>query len=340
MVKKCFGILMILGQFLFAADQISWNDLQKNIDSWTTGPVSLIMTTEEKNVWKKLKTPEDKMQFIKIFWARRDPILRTRENEFKEEFYTRVDYANQNFAEGSVPGWKSARGQVYIIFGPPSRISPQSGPGSSKIAYLWVYDQRLPKPLPSNEALLFVFRDFKYVLNPPNPQPGDAIGEQQRAADSNFRYQDIPSAVQQAFVEMATKDVMDPDKNYTSLLASVSSTEKFGISEIQFDVKIEPSHPPKVTVSILPKDAPTYDDGQKVFAELSYHQELKSGDKVVASNDQVMSYSWDEKDFADLQSIDQTLNALDAPAGKYDLYVTVGDRISNISETHKVEITY
>lgn len=339
-MKKWMVAVLLVTKIVFAANEVSWKDLQKNIDSWASGPVSLIMTDEEKNVWKRLKTPEEKMQFIKIFWARRDPILRTRENEFKVEFYKRVDYANENYAEGSNPGWKSARGQVYIVFGPPSRIDTQSVPGSSRPAQLWVYDQLLPRSIPANEAMLFVYRDFKYVLAPPNPQPGDTIGEQQRAIDSNFRYQDIPSAVQQAFAEVSTKNVIDPEKNYKNLTASVTSTEKFGISAIQFDVKIDPSNPAKVTVTILPENAPVYDDGQKVFAELFFKQELKKGDQLIAANEHVASYSWDEKSYAELKSIELDLPPLKAPSGTYDLYVTVGDRISNVSETRKVSVTY
>jgi GWxTD domain-containing protein len=340
MIKKLIALLLLTVSFVFAAEQISWKDLQKNIDSWPKGPVSLIMTGDEKEVWKKLKTPEEKMEFIKIFWARRDPILRTRENEFKEEFYNRVDYANKNFEERSTPGWKTARGQVYIAFGPPSRIDQQTYPGSAKAAQLWVYDKQLPRSIPANEAMLFVYRDFKYVLAPPNPQPGDTIGQQQQEIDSNFRYQDIPSAVQQAFADVAKTEVIDPDKNYKNLLASVTSTEKFGVSEIQFELKTDSSHPPKVSVSILPENVPYYDDGQKVFAELTYKQELKMGDKVVASNEHVVSYSWDQKTFADLKVIDQPLPTLNAPAGTYELSVTVGDKISGVSETRKIGVTY
>jgi hypothetical protein len=87
------AIILLCGCLLYADTQISWKELQNNMDSWIQGPVSLIVTAEEKDFWGKLKSPEEKMQFIKIFWARRDPILRTRENEFKEEFFKRVDYA-------------------------------------------------------------------------------------------------------------------------------------------------------------------------------------------------------------------------------------------------------
>jgi len=296
----------------------------------------LIVTADEKSVWGKLKTPEEKMQFIKIFWARRDPILRTRENEFKEEFFKRVDYANQNFAERENPGWKTARGQVYVMFGPPSRIDHQTVEESSRPALLWVYDKLGSKRIPANEAMMFIWRDFKYVLAPPNPDPGDRIGQQQAAIDSSFRYQSIPSLVLQAFADVSTANVIDEKKNYESLVFSVRSTEKFGIASIDFNTQILPTQPPQLQVSIPAATAPVYDSGNQVFAEFYFTQELKQGDKVVVRNEYGQSFTWSPEAFGKLNEISVQLPALDAPAGQYILLITVQDRISGVSETKKV----
>ena len=82
MIKKLAFLLMLAFALPVLAQQqtnVTWADLQKNIDSWLDGPTGLLLTPQEKDVFKKLKSPEEKMQFIKIFWQRRDPILRTRE---------------------------------------------------------------------------------------------------------------------------------------------------------------------------------------------------------------------------------------------------------------------
>lgn len=341
MIKKLAVLLMLAFAFpVFAQQQtnVTWADLQKNIDSWLDGPTGLLVTPQERDVFKRLKSPEEKMQFIKIFWQRRDPILRTRENEFKDEFYKRVDYANKNFEETGTPGWKTARGQTHILFGPPGRIDTQSVEGSSRPAQLWVYDKRPSKELPPNESLMFVYRDFKYVLAPPNAQPGDTIGEEQRKIDAGFRYQNIPSQVARAFVDVRNTDVIDDSKNYDSLLYSVKSTEKFQITEIPFDARINDHNQPEI---ILKKeDAPIYDAGDRMFGELYIKQELKQGDKVVASNDFSSSYSWSYGEFANLQNIIVPLKNLEAPAGKYDLTVTVQDRISMVSESKTIPVTY
>jgi GWxTD domain-containing protein len=338
MIKKILFVLMIGSAVALAAtQQITWEDLRKNIDSWINGPVSLIATAQEKDTFKKLKTPEEKMQFIKIFWARRDPILRTYENEYKEEFNQRVDYANEHFAESGTPGWQSARGQVYILFGPPSREDKRTVEESNRPALLWVYDKVKSNAIPRNEALMFVWRDIKYVLVPPNADPGDYFGEQQRQMDSTFRYQTIPGAVEQAFADVRKADIIDESKDYKSLLFSVNSTEKFGIAGINFD--IHPSQGGQVEIAIAKDNAPVYDAGNTKFAELYFKLELKQGDHVVATNESTKTFNWNPADFDTLKEISVTLPALKAPAGEYEVSVTVQDRISNVSETRKIAVT-
>ncbi len=339
-INKVFVTFLILAGFAIADTPVSWQDLKSNIDSWLKGPVSLLLTDQEKDVYKKLQTPEEKMQFIKIFWARRDPILRTRENEFKEEFYRRVEYADQNYAEGQTPGWSTARGQVYVLFGPPSREEKRSVADSSRPALLWVYDKIPSSAIPKNEALMFEFHDLKYVLLPPNPDPGDYFAEQQREMDSSFRYQTIPSLVQTAFVDTAKANVIDEEKDYKELLTSVTSTEKFGVAQIRFDVRIEPGNPPRVQAVISAEDAPVYDDGVKVFAEFYFRQQLKKGETIVSQNEHTASFSWDAKTYSEMKEISVELPALQAPAGQYELSVLVQDRISNVSEERKFPVQY
>ncbi|GAB4236206.1 MAG: hypothetical protein Kow00109_09650 [Acidobacteriota bacterium] len=88
---------------------------------WLDEDVVYIITPEERQVFEKLTTPEEKEQFIEQFWRRRDPDLTTPVNEFKEEHYRRLAYVNERFKSG-VPGWKTDRGRIYIIHGPPDEI--------------------------------------------------------------------------------------------------------------------------------------------------------------------------------------------------------------------------
>lgn len=338
-MRKLFVLFLLSTNILVADTQLTWQDLQKNVDSWIEGPVSLLLTDQEKSVYKKLSSPEDKMQFIRIFWSRRDPILRTRENEFKQDFYTRVDAANEKFAEGKTPGWKTARGQVYILFGPPSREEKRAVPESSRPAILWIYDRIGSSHIPANEALVFVYRDIKYVLLPPSAEAGDVVGEQARGLEmSTLGYQTIPSAVQQAFVDVAEKDVIDENNDYKNLLGSVTATEKFGMAGIEFDA-VKAQEDPLQYKLILPKEsAVVYDAGTKLFLEISVDQELKMGTTVVASNRQTISREWDQQAFTSLTAIEIPLPALDAAAGKGELTITVHDSVSGISEARKVSL--
>ena len=93
---------------------------QDYFKKWLEETVVYIIAPEEKEVFEKLATPEEKDAFVEQFWHRRDPDPKTAANEFKEEHYRRIAYANDNFKSG-LAGWKSDRGRIYIIHGPPDQ---------------------------------------------------------------------------------------------------------------------------------------------------------------------------------------------------------------------------
>src|SRR5947207_1416635 len=96
---------------------------------WLDEDVSYIITNEERSAFKALKTDEEREQFIEQFWLRRDPTPDTVDNEFKEEHYARIAYANERFASG-IPGWKTDRGRIYIIWGKPDEIESHPSGGT------------------------------------------------------------------------------------------------------------------------------------------------------------------------------------------------------------------
>src|SRR5438093_5034413 len=96
---------------------------------WLDEDVSYIITNEERTAFKALKTDEEREQFIEQFWLRRDPTPDTIENEFKEEHYSRIAYANERFAPGK-PGWKTDRGRIYILYGKPDEIESHPSGGT------------------------------------------------------------------------------------------------------------------------------------------------------------------------------------------------------------------
>ena len=93
---------------------------------WVDQDVVYIITDDERNIFKSLLTPDEKDQFIEQFWMRRDSDLTTVTNEYREEHYRRIAYANANFGTG-IPGWKTDRGRIYIMFGEPAEKQYYAG---------------------------------------------------------------------------------------------------------------------------------------------------------------------------------------------------------------------
>ena len=94
---------------------------------WLTQDVAYIISDQERAAFRQLATDEEREHFIEQFWLRRDPTPGTLANEFKEEHYRRIAYANQRFTTGSgLAGWKTDRGRIYITYGPPDEIESHS----------------------------------------------------------------------------------------------------------------------------------------------------------------------------------------------------------------------
>lgn len=104
-------------------------ELSKPYKKWLDEDVVYIITDEERAAFKQLSNDEERDNFIEAFWQRRDPTPDTEENEFKEEHYQRIAYANEHFAAG-VPGWKTDRGRTYIVFGKPDEIESHPSGGT------------------------------------------------------------------------------------------------------------------------------------------------------------------------------------------------------------------
>ena len=116
-------------------------ELKKAYKDWLEKDVVYIITDDERKAFKKLQSDDERENFIAEFWRRRDPDPDTDENEFKEEYYERVAYANEHFASG-IPGWKTDRGRIWIMYGKPDERethpmggsydrSPNEGGGST-----------------------------------------------------------------------------------------------------------------------------------------------------------------------------------------------------------------
>ncbi len=92
-------------------------ELKGPYKTWLNQEVPYIISDEERKAFMSLSNDEEREAFIENFWLRRNPNPDSPENEFREEHYRRIQYANDHFAAGK-PGWKTDRGRIYIMWGP------------------------------------------------------------------------------------------------------------------------------------------------------------------------------------------------------------------------------
>src|SRR5579884_1126748 len=126
-------------------------ELETPWKKWLNEDVVYIITDEERKAFSRLQTDEEREQFVENFWLRRDPTPDTEENEYKEEHYRRIAYANEHYASG-IPGWKTDRGRIYITFGPPDEIESHPSGGS--------YER--PMEEGGGETSTYPFEDWRY----------------------------------------------------------------------------------------------------------------------------------------------------------------------------------
>jgi GWxTD domain-containing protein len=121
-------------------------ELDSTYRQWLQEDVTYIISPDERNAFLQLDTNEEREQFIEQFWLRRSSNPDLPDNDFKEEHYRRIAYANEHYASG-IPGWKTDRGRMYIMWGPADEVNshptggtydrPMSEGGGSTTTYPW-----------------------------------------------------------------------------------------------------------------------------------------------------------------------------------------------------------
>ncbi|MCC6586822.1 MAG: GWxTD domain-containing protein [Bryobacterales bacterium] len=143
-------------------------------EKWLNEDVAYIIKLDERKAFTRLRTDEERDRFIEQFWQRRDPTPGAAPNEFKEEHYRRIGYANKRFGTQSRAGWTTDRGRMYITYGPPDEIESHPRDGFEK----WLYHEMRGL----GERVVFSFHDPDKTgeyrmsgppkpLHPPKPIP-------------------------------------------------------------------------------------------------------------------------------------------------------------------------
>jgi len=138
MIKVIFLFLVLLGAISCASYK-----LEKSLDPESKEFLSkarYTITPEERKTFLQLPASE-RAKFIVDFWKRRDPYPETPINEFREEYFRRIEQANRLFSEGGTPGWLSDRGRIWITLGPPDNREtyPRGQSLYSKPVEIWYY---------------------------------------------------------------------------------------------------------------------------------------------------------------------------------------------------------
>ena len=128
-IRRLRPALLLAGVVTVAAACASTRGL-KELDPKSRDFISKVrytITSEERRAFLALGS-EARKPFIEDFWRRRDPTPATPENEYRTDYYARIERANRLFSGGGSPGWLQDRGRVYITLGPPdSRVTYPRG---------------------------------------------------------------------------------------------------------------------------------------------------------------------------------------------------------------------
>jgi GWxTD domain-containing protein len=127
-----------LAYFVSSAQLAPAQDRNSPYFRWMDEEVRWIATDYDRVTFTLLRTDEERQKFIEQFWLRRDPTPGTPANEYKEEHYRRIAYANDHFTE-AVPGWNTDRGRIYILYGPPDTLDAYGAAGATPPYESWKY---------------------------------------------------------------------------------------------------------------------------------------------------------------------------------------------------------
>src|SRR5438874_7502828 len=127
------------------------HELSDSDKKWLNEDVRWIISDEERKAFMQLSNEEEREKFIEAFWDRRNPNPDSEDNEFKDEHYRRIEYANEHFPAGKA-GWQTDRGRIYIVYGPPDEIESHPSGGS--------YER--PMEEGGGETSTFPFEQWRY----------------------------------------------------------------------------------------------------------------------------------------------------------------------------------
>ncbi len=248
-------------------------ELKGTYKTWLNEEVPYIITDQERKAFLSLSNDEERDAFIEQFWARRNPDPDSPENEFREEHYRRIAYANEHFAAGK-PGWKTDRGRIYIMWGPPDSIDshpsggmyerpPEEGGGETSTFPFEVWHYRYLEGIGENIDLEFVDTcqcgDYHFTIDRSEkdalkmvPGAGLTQYEQMNGSDKTDRFKgggleqlgngpmgSMEQGKEFDRIELAAKIFAPPPIKFTDLDAFISEHKILTGPPFPFDVRTD-----------------------------------------------------------------------------------------------------
>ena len=163
---RTFGLICLIGVFFSLTVKATPQELSKKYHKWLHETVRYVITPEERETFLRLPTNVERERFIKEFWRKRDPNPRTRENEFQNEYFKRVEFVNKYFSTSLRSGMDSDRGMIYIIFGCPAEIEQNPSGEEGYPTEIWIYREGVGDQAPRSFEIRFVdlYNAGNYVL--------------------------------------------------------------------------------------------------------------------------------------------------------------------------------
>lgn len=351
-------------------------ELKKAYKDWLEKDVTYVITDEERKAFKKLATDDERERFIEEFWRRRDPDPDTDENEFKEEYYERIAYANEHFASG-IPGWKTDRGRIWIMYGKPderethpmggnyNRPSYEGGGSTSTYPFeIWFY--RYLAGVGSGVEIEFVdptgSGEYRIARNPDEkdallmmPGAGLTLSEQLGLSDKGDRITGMGGIGNQNYTReqdspfsrlQLLADLSRPPQVKFNDLASAVNTGVIEENPLNFDVRVDFFRQSDervitaITIQVENKDLVFQDSGGLQQARINIFGKITSvaGRRAGIFEDPVITTATTEElsDAKNRKSAYQ--KAVPLPPGTYKVDVIVRDVASGATGVRHIAL--
>lgn len=302
---------------------------------WMDGPAGVLATNDEKEFFAALSSTQERIEFIRLFWERRDPTPLGPRNEFLDELAARLEFVEGQFADDAEPGWKTVFGQVVLLYGIPDRTRREIGLQrgfSDRPPILWSYDARIPG-LEPNEDLMFVYRAGRWKLMPPYPVDADPVTESMRDAERNSALTTIPGDYQ-ASMDMVVADSLLNTVDYTTVRDNVATRVQLPVAQIPF------SWSARTQAAGADKQAVTLEltwrldslvfllEGGVFTTDMTIDVQLLAGGEPVATQSERVVVEVAEAEMASRrEEIVRREMLLEVPAGEYDVELVLLDRL-------------